>query len=86
MSARDVAKWMAAKVDSGSILYQDAAASQIRAQFGEQYVYMNKNRNLAINKNVLTEFRNLAPDAVWERGARCWRQRRSYDKPGRQQN
>jgi hypothetical protein len=38
-----------------------------------------------INKDVLAAFNKLTPNAVWDRGERLWRERQSYDKPGRQQ-
>lgn len=85
-TAEDVAKWMMEQVEQ-RYMYQDTIVYQIRSQFGEQFTYVNENGNLAIGKDVLKAFKKLSGDSViWERGDRCWRKRRPYDRPGRQQD
>jgi hypothetical protein len=83
----DIAKWMLSQVQSAGMLYQDDAAYQIGAKFGEEYTYTNENGNLAIRRDVLHAFREISEaDVVWERGGRLWRRRETYDNPGRRQD
>ena len=65
-------------------LYQDDAAYRIAEKFGNDFVYINDNGNLAIGKPVLREFRKLTEGvAVWERSERRWRRRLPSDLSGR---
>lgn len=77
MSVKDVADWMVAESQKSHWLYQETMVYKIRQMFGQEYVYLNQNGNLAISKAVLKEFRKLTEDTlVWERGERAWRPRR----------
>jgi hypothetical protein len=79
-TALEVATWMKSEIDARTILYQDWVATNIRQLFGKQYVYPNKNRNLAISRDVLTEYLRLTKDyVVWNKRKRFWRIRRSDD-------
>lgn len=79
------AEWMADQVRTG-VLYQDVAAQQIKRRFGEGVTYLNENRNLAIARPVLQEFRRLTSStAVWEKSSRLWRKRRNTDAPNKRQ-
>ena len=65
-------------------LYQEVAAAEMKRRFGSEFVHINPNGNLSIDRQVLKEFRTITGDGVvWERGERCWRRRASYDSPGR---
>lgn len=87
MTPEEVAQWMLAELDRRQHLYQEDVAHQIRINFGEEFVYLNANGNIAIGRDVLKAFRALTGDAViWERGQRMWRRRATYDPPGRQQD
>lgn len=67
-------------------LYQETVVYDIQSRFGDEFVYINENGNLAISREILQEFRKLTEDTVvWERGERYWRFRESYDSPGRRQ-
>jgi hypothetical protein len=84
-TAHEVAQWMVDRVEEGR-LRQDSAARRIRAEFGEEFTYKNKNHNWAIRKEVLDAFNELTGDeVVWSKGDRLWRKRGENDKPGRQQ-
>lgn len=83
MTAKEIAQWMFEKYSDHGRLVQHTAAYQIRTQFGEEWVYKNHNRNWAIIKPVLDEFKKLTPNAVWSRSKQLWRERRDSDKPGR---
>ncbi|EFV3691341.1 hypothetical protein E3025_003814 [Salmonella enterica] len=83
----DVAQWMKSELDNKNWLYQETVVYQIKKQFGDDFVYLNDNGNLSIDKKVLAKFRKLTSDTViWERGEKAWRKRQSYDAPGRQQD
>jgi hypothetical protein len=78
---------MLEQIGSRKPLYQEDAAWAISKRFGSTFVYANTNGNPAIAKPVLKAFRELSGESVvWERGERCWRQRRSDDATGRQQD
>lgn len=84
ISATDVAAWMVGELDRTDYLDQESAVWNIKQQFGEAFVYINENGNLAIGQDVLAAFRKLTGDSVvWERGSRTWRRRAGYDQPGR---
>jgi hypothetical protein len=85
-TAIDVAKWMVERLEDRRFLYQEDTVYAIKHEFGDDFVYINGNGNLAIVKPVLDAFNKLTPDVVWLRGERCWRKREQYDKPGRQQS
>lgn len=73
-TAIEVAEWMLEQFNNSQWLYQETIVYKIRAQFGQEFVYMNQNGNLAINKDVLKHFRKLTEGhAIWERGQRAWR-------------
>ncbi len=82
----DVARWMLDELQKAKCLYQETVVYDIQSRFGEDFVCVNDNGNLAINKKVLSSFKKITSDAViWERGQRLWRFRESHDEPGRQQ-
>ncbi|WP_146910186.1 DUF6953 family protein [Arenimonas daejeonensis] len=79
---KDVAQWMLEQYRRSNRLVQATAARGIRATFGEQHVYKNRQHNWGINKGILEEFRKLTPDdVVWSRSSQTWRQRRETDPP-----
>lgn len=83
----DIAKWMLSELEKSQILYQETAASDIQERFGDSFVYDNPNGNMAISKDVLSEFRELTNGrVVWVRGERYWRFREGQDEPGRRQD
>ncbi|MFQ2467562.1 DUF6953 family protein [Aeromonas caviae] len=85
-TARDVAEWMFSHFQSSHYLYQETIVYKIKSQFGDEFVYKNKNGNLGINPAVLKEFRKLTDGiAVWERGSKAWRKLRINEQvKGRQ--
>ena len=88
-TAKEVAEWMLEEMQRFGVngLDQQHAAHHIQHRFGAEFVYLNKNGNWAIEKQVLAEFRKLTGDSVvWDRGYRIWRPRQQYDKAGRQQD
>ena len=83
-TADDVGKWMAAELEKGD-LFQQQVVYDIEKKFGPDFVYTNKNGNLAIKPEVLAAFKKANPDAVWSKRHRYWRKRQEGDEPGRGQ-
>ena len=85
-SPKTVALWMLDEFEKNNHLYQEKAVYEIRDKFSNDFTYNNENGNLAINKGVLKEFRELTGDnVIWERSERMWRERQQYDEPGGRQ-
>lgn len=81
---KEVADWILAKLPESALLYQERVARGIRQDFGEEFVYRNKQGNWGIRKDVLEEFRKLTPnDVVWSRSQQAWRRRRPDDPASR---
>lgn len=90
---KDVAEWMVARVYARRRFYQVYAARAIARRFGSEFVYLDDQSNLAIDRRVLYHFRKLtAKDVVWvtipgyafvEKAH--WRKRRRGDGPERTQ-
>lgn len=82
----DVARYMLRRLQETSYLYQEQIVYEIQSKFGERFTYTNENGNLAIDRLVLKEFRELSgEDVVWERSERLWRRRASYDPQDKRQ-
>ncbi len=82
ITAKDVANFMKTQLDLKKYLYQEDIVYEIEKNFGSNFVHENENGNLAIDRKVLKEFRNITLNTVWDRGERCWRLREQYDQPG----
>ena len=80
-----VAHWMLAQVERDGTLYQEEAVTDIEDRFGDSFIYENENGGTGICRAVLSAFRKISDEVVWERGERLWRKREPYDDPGRQQ-
>jgi hypothetical protein len=76
----EVVAWMKSEVDIRGVLYQNWAALMLNRLFGEQFIYRNRNKNLAISQEILIEFLRLTKDyVVWNKRKRFWRIRREDD-------
>lgn len=76
---REIAFFMLKLYKEDKFLLQKVAALEILEKFGEPYVSFNKNRNLAIDKNILVEFKKLTPTAIWDRHFKAWREKENED-------
>lgn len=86
ISPEEIAQHMLDQLNESDVLYQDVVASDIATRFGDDYVNINNNGNLAINRKVLDAFNRITGnEVVWVRSERMWRKREEYDLPGRQQ-
>jgi hypothetical protein len=52
------------KLQPDTELFQEEAIEEIESKFGAEFVYENENGNLAINRQVLKEFRKLTEKTV----------------------
>jgi len=78
---------MREQIDEHGVLYQDQAAAEITARFGDECAYQNDNGNLAISREVLKQFRAATEGTVvWDGAERMWRRRENYDSQGRRAN
>ena len=55
-------------------VYQEYLVHDIQEKFGDDFVYINENGNLAISKKVLNEFKKLKEqnNIEWDRSERSW--------------
>jgi len=75
-----IAEWMLQQYDLYNRLSQTAAVRGIRNNFSDEHCYKNKQRNWAINKGILEEFRALIPEnVVWSRSSQGRRARLPLD-------
>ncbi len=79
-TTKDVAVFMKTQFDKNKFLYQENIVYKIKDVFGSDFVYVNINGNFAIDRKVLTEFKKITPNAVWERGEYRWRKREEFDQ------
>ena len=81
VTVKSIAEWMLKQLDEkNKYLYQEDVAHKIKQEFGDEFVYLNENGNLAIDKKILKEFRKLTEGkVVWDRGEIAWRRLRSTE-------
>ena len=74
MNEKSVAEFMINEILEKGYVYQEYLVHDIQKKFGEEYVYVNENGNLAISKKVLNEFKKLkdVKGIEWDRSDRCW--------------
>lgn len=85
MTPKEAASWMKEQVETEGLLYQETAAARLLEESDESLAYWDDTGNLCIGKSVLSAFRTITPDLVYERSEKFWRPRADYDRPGRQQ-
>lgn len=82
-TALEAAIWMVEEIRSRGVLYQKDAAKTVAERFGQEFVYVNENGNLAIGERVLQHFRIMTEDeAVWVKDGFYWRMKRDSDPYG----
>ena len=74
MNEKSVAEFMINEILEKGYIYQEYLVHDIQEKFGEEYVYVNENGNLAISKKVLNEFKKLKEvnGIEWDNRERCW--------------
>ncbi|KWX72692.1 DUF6953 family protein [Paenibacillus jilunlii] len=72
-TAQEVAEWMVKEIRFTGTLYQTAAIEYVKANFGEQFVYVNENGNASLSKDVKKAFRKLHGGRIaWDRDGFLW--------------
>jgi len=80
----EIAFWMFEELKRQGYLYQHTVEYDISVKYGKAFTHINNSGNLAINQEVLKEFRRITTDlVVWGRHERCWRFREDYDDPSK---
>ncbi len=75
---------MLGELNREDCLHQEAVVTDIESKFGQEFVHTNENGKLAIDRQVLKEFRAITgDDVVWDRTEFMWRKRESHDEPGK---
>jgi hypothetical protein len=83
-TARAIVHWMVAEVRGKGRLDQRTAVAEIRQRFGSEFLYTNKNGNLAIAAPVTAAFLKLTrKDVVWSFWGQYWRLREPEDPPAK---
>jgi hypothetical protein len=81
-----IAEWMHSRLQQEDRLYQRRTAHEIAKTFGDEFTYVNKNRNLAIDRRILDAFRQISGETVvWSRRGYYWRKRVPDDSSNRRQ-
>jgi Fe-S cluster assembly iron-binding protein IscA len=73
VTAQEVAEWMVEEIRFTGNLYQAAAIEYVKANFGEQFVFVNENGNASLSKEVKKAFRKLHGGRIaWDRDGFLW--------------
>lgn len=72
-TAQEVAEWMVKEIRFTGTLHQSAAIEYVKANFGEQFVFVNENGNASLSKDVKKAFRKLHGGRIaWDRDGFLW--------------
>jgi hypothetical protein len=73
VTAQEVAEWMVKEIKFTGTLHQTAAIEYVKANFGEQFVFVNENGNASLSKEVKKVFRKLHGGRIaWDRDGFLW--------------
>jgi hypothetical protein len=73
ITAQEVAEWMVKEIRFTGTLHQTAAIEYVKANFGEEFVFVNENGNASLSKEVKKAFRKLHGGRVaWDRDGFLW--------------
>ena len=85
MDAIDAAKWMLSELVRSGCLYQDDVVDYLVKAKADPLLRENADGNLAVGRQVLSEFLSLTETTVvWVKPERYWRWRVPEDEPGRE--
>ena len=85
MDAIDAAKWMLSELVRSGCLYQDDVVDYLVKAKADPLLRENADGNLAVGRQVLSEFLSLTETTVvWVQPERYWRWRVPEDEPGRE--
>ncbi|MFD1176505.1 DUF6953 family protein [Paenibacillus puldeungensis] len=73
VTAQQVSEWMVKEIRLKGSLYQTDAIEYVKANFGEQFVFVNENGNASLSKEVKKAFRKLHGGRIaWDRDGFFW--------------
>ncbi|AIQ38919.1 hypothetical protein MKZ24_02870 [Paenibacillus sp. FSL R7-0297] len=73
VTAQEVAEWMVKEIKFTGTLHQTAAIEYVKANFGEEFVFVNENGNASLSKEVKKAFRKLHGGRIaWDRDGFLW--------------
>ncbi|MFX3635851.1 MAG: hypothetical protein ACE3L7_28155 [Candidatus Pristimantibacillus sp.] len=73
VTEQEVAAWMVNEIKVKGNLHQSDAIDYIKAQFGEEFVFVNENGHPSLAKEVRKAFRKLHNGQVaWDRDGFFW--------------
>lgn len=73
VTAQQVSEWMVEEIRLKGSLYQTDAIEYVKANFGEQFVFVNENGNASLSKEVKKAFRKLHGGRIaWDRDGFFW--------------
>lgn len=74
MNEKSVAEFMINEILEKGYVYQEYLVHDIQEKFGDDFVYINENGNLAISKKVLNDFKKLKEqnNIEWDRSDKSW--------------
>lgn len=59
MREKEIAKWLYEKILEEQVVFQYNAVREIEDNFGQEYIYVNKNGNKAISEKITAHFRKI---------------------------
>jgi hypothetical protein len=72
-TAQQVAEWMVNEIRERGMLRQEEAIAYVKANFGEQFVFVNEAGNASLEKEVKKAFRKLHRGRIaWDRDGFFW--------------
>lgn len=70
---QQIAEWMVNEIKFRGMLRQEEAIEHVKQHFGEQYIFVNENGNVSLEKDVKKAFRKLHKGRVaWDRDGFFW--------------
>ncbi|GMK47990.1 DUF6953 family protein [Paenibacillus glycanilyticus] len=70
---QQIAEWMVNEIKFRGMLRQEEAIEHVKQHFGEQYIFVNENGNVSLEKEVKKAFRKLHKGRVaWDRDGFFW--------------
>lgn len=72
-TAQEAAEWMVREIEFRGTLTQTEAIEHVRANFGEEHIFVNERGNVSLSKEVKKAFRKLHKGRIaWDRDGFFW--------------
>lgn len=72
------ARWMADRVESKGQLTRSDAATGVERHFGNEYLEVNAEGDIVVQRRVVAIFRAMTlPDVMWSKHSKAWHLQRS---------